>query len=710
MSPKFALSAIALAIATLGLSACNSDDPEIKTGYLIDARVQGMAYRSGDVTGTTGADGKFQYEAGKNVVFSIGGVTLPAVKGAATITPMELAGESSPSAPGALAIARFLQSLDDDGNPDNGIVASSAKLKAGAVAPGDWTEAGEAALQALLTNPADLPTEGKALQHFVKNVGAAYSLPTMKIVGRLDLNAEGNDESRAEIIAFHKASKSSFHIVAGDAKVERIDLSQLGTTALSNPVSSTNLVIASTINVGTDAGTSGFTADGVQSVAITGDLMAVAVSSTNKASNGRVAFYTLSSSGAATFHSSVEVGVLPDSLAFSPDGTKLVVANEGELVPTLDADEEVIGLTDDPLGSISVITITNGIPASTATTLDFSDFNTAGTRHGELPATLRIGRAGASVAQDIEPEYVSISSDSSKAFVTLQENNGVAVIDLSGATPSISKIHALGFKDHGLTRNAFAPSDKVPMPPTLKTYANVFGVRMPDGIATFSVGGKTYFITANEGDDRDVFLISDETARVSKLTLDATAFPNSLTLKGETELGRLTVLKTDANGAYGDTDSDGDYDKLYVLGSRSFTIFDATTGEEVFDSGSEFERTVFADALADTNASTLLNHGSINGRLDNKGPEPESVVVGTIGSNTFAFVALERSSGILMYLINDPTKPMLVQYIRNTADLDLGDISPEGLKFIPASDSPTGKPLLLVGYEVSGTVAVLQID
>ena len=39
-----------------------------------------------------------------------------------------------------------------------------------------------------------------------------------------------------------------------------------------------------------------------------------------------------------------------------------------------------------------------------------------------------------------------------------------------------------------------------------------------------------------------------------------------------------------------------------------------------------------------------------------------------------------------------------------------GDLGPEGLVFIPAAQSPNGRPLLVVGNEVSGTTAVLQLN
>ena len=235
-------------------------------------------------------------------------------------------------------------------------------------------------------------------------------------------------------------------------------------------------------------------------------------------------------------------------------------------------------------------------------------------------------------------------------------------------------------------------------------------------IASYTVNGKTYFLTANEGDDRGDFLTgaSADTARFKDIVanLDPTAFPADVVnaIKTDQELGRLTLLTKHAGGNYGDTDGDGDYDRVYVLGGRSFSIWDASTGTQVFDSGEDVERAVYNNATDDsTNALVLLKADQLLGRLDNKGPEPESVVVGQVGAETYAFVALERASAVMMYKITDPTKPKLVQYMRNTSNLLDGDISPEGMKFIPAAQSPTGVALLVVGYEVTGSVAVYQI-
>lgn len=500
-------------------------------------------------------------------------------------------------------------------------------------------------------------------------------------------------EGTSEIVAFHAASCSVFITVdtgTNPSSFQRVSLRGLGSTALANPVSASNLESGAVTSVARDVNDAGFTAGGVQSLAISGDLLAIAVQATPKTDNGVVAFYRLDQWGNATFVKKVSVGSLPDGLAFSLDGSKLVVANEGELSDDFATD----GI--DPVGSISIIGISNGTPADNAATLDFSAFNAGGARAGELPAEVRIGRPSATVAQDMEPEYVSVSADSRKAYVTLQENNAIAVVNL--ANISIERVLPMGIKDHGLAANALAPSDKVSPPYALKSYQNLFGLYMPDAIASFQVNGTEYYITANEGDDRGDFLASGETSRVSSLALDSAAFPNAAALQADTELGRLNVFNTMGRN------SAGQYEKLYALGGRSFSIHNASTGAQVYESGSALESLTYSRL-----DPSLLGNSQVKGRLDNKGPEPESVVVGQVGTRQYAFVGLERASAIAVYDVSNPAAPSFVQWLQNTTDLANGDVSPEGLTFVPAAQSPTGNALLLAGYEVSGTLAVYEI-
>ena len=235
----------------------------------------------------------------------------------------------------------------------------------------------------------------------------------------------------------------------------------------------------------------------------------------------------------------------------------------------------------------------------------------------------------------------------------------------------------------------------------------VFGMYEPDAIASFEVGRRRYLITANEGDARDWPGFSEE-ARVGSLPLDATVFPDGATLKANGNLGRLNVTRT-----LGDTDGDGDFDELYTLGGRSFSIWTAW-GSLVFDSGSDFEHVIAAREPAFFNASN--DDRAFDSRSDNKGPEPEAVAIGTIGKRTYAFIGLERMGGIMVYDVSNPIAPVFVDYANNrdfTVDPATAeaakDLGPEGVIFIDAKDSPTRAPLLVVANEVSGTVTLYSV-
>ncbi|MEZ5275184.1 MAG: choice-of-anchor I family protein [Opitutaceae bacterium] len=238
----------------------------------------------------------------------------------------------------------------------------------------------------------------------------------------------------------------------------------------------------------------------------------------------------------------------------------------------------------------------------------------------------------------------------------------------------------------------------------------VFGMYQPDGIDTFKVGGKTYLITANEGDAREYDGYAEE-ERAKDIELDPSVFPLAKVLQKNENLGRLTI--TTANG---DNDGDGDYDQLYAFGARSFSIWD-DKGNLVYDSKDAVEQIIANDpAFAPYFNSNNDENDSFESRSDNKGPEPESVVVGTVGLKPYAFVGLERIGGIMVFDLSDPSAPEFVQYI-NPRDFDpdlegtaIGDLGPEGLVFIPAWQSPIWRPLLGVANEISGTVTLYRID
>ncbi len=474
------------------------------------------------------------------------------------------------------------------------------------------------------------------------------------------------DEGAAEIVAYDRATQRLFFVNADAGEVQALDIS--------DPANPT-LVLSITAPGG-----------GVNSVAVKGGIVAVAVEAEVKTDPGSVRFY----SNKGAFLGAVPVGALPDAVTFSEDGRYVVVANEGE--PNDD-------YTVDPEGSVSVIDLVGGVGGATVTDVGFGDLTPA-----DLDDSIRIFGPGASIAQDIEPEYIAVQGG--LAYVTLQENNAVAVVDL--ATATLVGVEGLGFRDWSDPANTLDASNE----DGGINFQNwpVLGMYQPDAIATYEVGGQTYFVTANEGDARDYDGFSEE-ARVRDLTLDPTAFPDAATLQLDENLGRLNI--TLANG---DTDGDGDYDELYAYGARSFSIWTLTGGglDLVYDSADDFEQITAAELPAFFN-STNDDNDSFDNRSDDKGPEPEGLALGEIDGRTYAFVGLERIGGVMVYDITDPAAPTFVEYVNNrdfsvdaTAP-EAGDLGPEGLVFIPGADSPTGQPLLVTANEVSGTVTVYGV-
>lgn len=390
------------------------------------------------------------------------------------------------------------------------------------------------------------------------------------------------------------------------------------------------------------------------------------------------------------------VGALPDQLTFSENGQILASADEGE--PNDD-------YSIDPLGSVSFIDF--GAPISPAnaasgvvTTVDFSTLSAGQISNAEGEG-MRIFGPGATVAQDLEPEYVAFGANG-KLYVVCQENNALAILDV--ATKTLEGIKGLGFKDWS-TVAELDPSDR----DGGIHFANwpIFGMYQPDGMRAYEVGGQTYLVTANEGDARDYDTYSEE-VRVRDMVLDPTVFPDAATLQLNENLGRLRI--TNANG---DTDGDMDLDVLYAYGARSFTIWDAD-GNLVWDSGDDLEKRIASILPANFNANNDDNE--IDARSDDKGPEPEAIEIGVIGATTYAFVGVERVGGVFVYDITNPVAPSYVTYFNDrNFDADpttraAGNLGPEGLDFIPAAESPTGANLLAVASEVSGTTAVYDVD
>ncbi len=558
----------------------------------------------------------------------------------------------------------------------------------------------------------------------MEGTDATPSTIALSLLGRYETGIFG--ESAAEIVDYDPATKMTFVVNSNSGQIDVID-----TSSPSMPTLNMSLNVAA--DVGRAFSMDASELGAANSVAVSNSTLAVAIEADNKQANGYIAFYQTD----GTFLSAVEAGALPDMVTFTPDGNKLVVANEGE--PNGD-------YSVDPEGSITVIDVSAGASSVTALNvkqLDFTAFNSGG-----LTGPVRISGKSATVAADLEPEYVAVAADSMTAYVTLQENNAIAVVDLT--TDSIEAVIGLGYKNHSIPGNEMDPSNRdngvnirsVP----------VFGAYMPDSADTFEFDGVTYIVTANEGDareyltdasdatdctaqggfdfdDGDCFHYVDE-IRIKDITDDGAGFDADLValagadFEDDDKLGRLKVIANlGTRGACaslattGQPGADCTYEALYTWGARSFTVWNSQTGQPVFDSGSDFE-VITANRLGESfNASNDDNKG--DDRSDDKGPEPEAIEIAVIEGRTYAFIGLERVGGIMVYNITTPEASEFVQYINardfTVADVEedlalVGDLGPESIKFVAAEDSPTGNPMLILGNEVSGTTSFFNVS
>ncbi len=479
-------------------------------------------------------------------------------------------------------------------------------------------------------------------------------------VSPLEFTLNEDLTSYQEIASIGLGGVGSAEITAFDPLTDRLFAVNNGTTNkidvidISNPVS---ISVIKSINLDVYGGY-------VNSVAVSDGKLAAAIESTNKQLPGKLVVFNTSSYAEIK---SVTVGALPDMVTFSPNGQYILTANEGE--PSAD-------YLNDPEGSISIVKVSD----YSVKTINFSAFEG---QLNELAAKgFRIFGPGKNFIKDIEPEYITVSDDSKTAYVTLQENNAIAEIDI--ATATIKKITPLGFKDYSLPTNAIDVSDK-DNKVEFTNFNKVYGIYMPDAVSFYSYNGTPYLFTANEGDSREYTAFS-EMKRVSAVTLDATNFPNAATLKGDAALGRLNVTTT-----LGDTDGDGDFDALYSLGARSFSIWNATTGAQVYDSKNEL----------DIKAKELGVYD--DARSDDKSVEPEAISIGRVGSKRIAIVGLERVDAFAIYDITVGTSPVFIKMFKT------GD-APEGIIFIPASKSPINQSLIVVSSENDGLVKIYKAN
>lgn len=507
----------------------------------------------------------------------------------------------------------------------------------------------------------------------------------------------GNDfaTGSAEIVSYDSCSDKLYVVNAQDASVDVLSVSATG-----NPVK------AGTIDLSAAATAAGVSIGSANSVSAKKGLVAVAIEAASKQEPGLIALYrsdTLALIGTYT------AGALPDMVSLSYDGHYILTANEGE--PNSD-------YSVDPEGSITIVDIRNGFAADKAVVkqIGFTDFNSGGSRAAELPAGVRItGPQGTSVAKDLEPEYLTLSADSSTAWVSLQENNAMAIVDVVAG--KVTAIKALGEKSwNAASGNQLDASNKDAGTGQFASYEQLAGLYMPDTLASFEVNGATYILSANEGDGREYGDYTDEARGTDLAAKVDGAHPLKARLEDKSQLGRLKFVDDRATIAATDT--------LYSFGARSFAIWNSN-GELVFDSGDDIAQKVYA-ADADHLNTDHESNDSADSRSDDKGTEPEAIEAATIGERVFAFVGLERQSGVMVYEVTDPAHPVFQTYLNNrdfsepvctlvkaagecdndTYNTAAGDLGPESIDYF----SRDGQHFIAVGNEVSGTTSVYQLS
>ncbi|PMG66381.1 alkaline phosphatase [Vibrio splendidus] len=541
----------------------------------------------------------------------------------------------------------------------------------------------------------------------------------ISLVGRAIADAPF-DTSAAEIVSYDSCTDKLYVV---NAQAQKVDV--LSMNADSAPTSEGSIDLQSA------AAASGIDIGAANSVSTHQGLVAVAIENADKQQNGIIALYRSDTLELITTYTA---GALPDMVSSSKDGRYIASANEGE--PNAD-------YSIDPEGSVTLVDLSSGPLQATVTQIDFKAFNQGQPRHAELADKVRLSAPNATVAQDLEPEYLTFA-DNGKLYVALQENNALAAIDVASA--QVDAILGLGGKPWDNAKLDASNKDK--NIGNLQSYAMLEGLYMPDSITSYSVDGNTYIVTANEGDGReygikttqemcdekgfewdgddykgtenyttekDFCIAYVDEVRGKKLDVDAN-HPLAGALKDYNQLARLKVIKPQGTLAADQ--------KVQAFGSRSFSIWDKS-GELVFDSGDDFARIVLEQDPANFN-STNDNNQSGDDRSDDKGVEPEAIEVAEINGKHYAFIGLERQGGIMVYDVTQPKNASFISYLNNrdftqpvctkvdedgdcdndTYNSKAGDLGPESIKYFTRS----GNHFIAVGNEVSGSTSVYRVE
>ena len=397
-------------------------------------------------------------------------------------------------------------------------------------------------------------------------------------------------------------------------------------------------------------------AGSINSVAISNGLAAFAIQAPLQTDNGVVQLYDTTTRSLASGVNSITVGALPDMVTFTPDGQRVLVANEGTPLtygPRTSGPTSVFPRTFgpaavDPVGTVSIIDV------ATRTLIVNADPQAASVP--QVGSNIR-----ANIGANFEPEYIAVNAAGTHAYVAIQEANALGVLNLE--TNTFDKVVGLGSKDFSQVGNEIDPLDNGTV--DFVTVDNLRGLYQPDGLATYEAGGKTFIVLANEGDYRED---DGDRSRGSNFGLAAPA--NNV---------RVSNVDSTVGGV------------VYTAGARSFSIRDEN-GNLVYDSGSILDRAAAERGLYDD-----------AGRSDDRGVEPEGLEVLTVGDRTYAFVGLERTTTASVAVF-DITNPLAVSFVDLLVSPN-GDISPEGLE----SFTIEGVSYIAFSNEVSNTTSVFAL-
>lgn len=515
-------------------------------------------------------------------------------------------------------------------------------------------------LQTTEKEPVQEPTEQQPTVN-TKSVNGV-----LNYLGSYSTGAQNEDGGVAEIVKYNPDNQKMY-LVSG--QFQSVDIVSLKGTQVDQQNTYT---LEKRLDIHTLAAEHGFTCSDITSVDINTklDIMAIAVQGEQYTDNGSIVLFDYDGNYITHF----AAGCQPDMITFTKDGKYVLTANEGE------PREGYVG-KEDPKGSITVLTLNEkDVKNSKVNTYDFSEFDS---QRDQLINDGVLLKKNTAPSVDLEPEYIAISSDNKKAYVSLQEANAVATFDLEAG--KWQSIKGLGFKDHSEVGNELDLNKDGQIGIQNE---NVLGIYMPDGLASVTIDGIDYILTPNEGDAREWAEYSD-------------------IIEKNINGSKKKVELVDPN------EFDGlDESKDYMFGGRSFSIFKADSMELVYDSGSDFEKIIAENypSIFNSNHKEL----GVDGRSNKKGPEPEDIKTLKLGNKIYAFIGLERAGGLMMYDISQPSDSQFVDYlnIRNMQEgsMDNGsDLGAEGISVIEAKDSPTGYPMILVANEVSGTVSVMYI-